>query len=307
MIHGRSLVAAATSVHRRCAVRVTFGSQYGTANGRYATQASARQEVVIEKLTGDQKGIALLGLNFTATRNALSKSFVGSLRSALTQLDADSDVRVLIVRSLVSGIFCAGADLKERLAMPESEVGPFVDTLRALCTQLDDIRMPTIAALDGAALGGGLELALSCDLRVAAANAKLGLVETKLAIIPGAGGTQRLPRLIGASKAKELIFTGRIIDGIQAHRLGIVNEVVEHNHARDAASTRSLELASEILQQAPVALRMAKVAINKGVQVDLARGLELERHCYAQVIPTKDRIEGLTAFVEKRAPVYKGE
>ncbi|XP_047229235.1 methylglutaconyl-CoA hydratase, mitochondrial isoform X2 [Girardinichthys multiradiatus] len=201
----------------------------------------------------------------------------------------------------------AGADLKERAKMAQNEVGPFVSKARALITELDNLSVPTIAAIDGAALGGGLEMALACDIRIASSSAKMGLVETKLAIIPGAGGTQRLPRVIGVSLAKELIFTARIVDGKEAYRLGLVNHSVEQNDSGDAAYLHALELAREINPQGPIAVRMAKLAINQGIEVDLSTGLAIEEACYAQVVPTKDRLEGLAAFKEKRRPHYKGE
>jgi len=138
--------------------------------------------------------------------------------------------------------------------------------------------------------GGGLEIALACDLRTAARQAKLGLVEAKLAILPGAGGSQRLPRLVGVAVAKELIFTGRVLDGGQAHSIGLVNHVVEQNKQGDAAYGRAVQLAQEISCNGPVAVRMAKLAINHGSEVDLATGLAFEETCYAQVIPTKVRM-----------------
>lgn len=179
--------------------------------------------------------------------------------------------------------------------------------MRKTFNELHHFPIPTISAIDGAALGGGLEMALATDLRVVASSAKLGLVETKLAIIPGAGGTQRLPRTIPVPIAKELIFTGRILDGQEAHQLGIVNHVVEQNKSRDAAYLRAVELAEQIVPQGPIALKMAKMAINHGTEVDLQSGLAFEAAYYAQVVPTKDRIEGLQAFKEKRAPKYVGE
>ena len=163
--------------------------------------------------------------------------------------------------------------------------------------------MPTIAAIDGAALGGGCEMALCCDLRVAGPKATLGLPETKLAIIPGAGGTQRLTRLVGESRAKYLIFTGRRLSGQQAHEFGLVNEFSGNKSAFEQA----VDLAREIKQQGPVALRMAKIAVQRGAQVDIESGMAIERLCYAQVIPTEDRLEGLRAFREKRAPQYQGK
>lgn len=167
--------------------------------------------------------------------------------------------------------------------------------------------MPTIAALDGVALGGGLEMALACDLRTAAHDTKMGLVETRLAIIPGAGGTQRLPRVLNVALAKELIFTARVFDGRQAQHMSVVNHSVEQNTEKDAAYLKALEIAVEILPNGPVGVKMAKKAIDKGIQVDLNTGYAIEEACYAQVIPTADRLEGLKAFAEKRKPVYKGE
>ncbi|XP_076360345.1 methylglutaconyl-CoA hydratase, mitochondrial [Tachypleus tridentatus] len=265
------------------------------------------EDIKFEYLTGKQEGVAVIAMNRPQAKNAISLNLVSMFEEALHAVKFDKSLRVLIIRSLIPGVFCAGADLKERAKMSESEVGPFVARLRGMSIEIHDLPVPTIAVLDGAAMGGGLELALACDLRVAASSAKMGLVETKLAIIPGAGGTQRLPRVVGPSVAKELIFTGRIIDGNQAHSIGLVNHVVEQNQTGDAAYHKALELAEEIVPQGPVALRMAKLAINKGTEVDLNSGLAYEQAFYAQVIPTKDRIEGLQAFKEKRPPCYKGE
>ncbi|XP_027406158.1 methylglutaconyl-CoA hydratase, mitochondrial isoform X4 [Bos indicus] len=200
-----------------------------------------------------------------------------------------------------------GADLKERAKMSSSEVGPFVSKIRAMINEIANLPVPTIAAIDGLALGGGLELALACDIRVAASSAKMGLVETKLAIIPGGGGTQRLPRAIGMSLAKELIFSARVLDGQEAKSVGLISHVLEQNQEGDAAYRKALDLAREFLPQGPVAMRVAKLAINQGMEVDLVTGLAIEEACYAQTIPTKDRLEGLLAFKEKRTPRYKGE
>ena len=148
--------------------------------------------------------------------------------------------------------FCTGADLKERATMPAEEVGPFVSGLRATVREFQELPMPTIAALDGFALGGGLEIAMTCDLRTAAENAKVGLTETKLAIIPGGGGTQNISRLIGVAKAKELVFTGRMIDGREAEKIGLVNRTVAQNDNGDAAFLAALDLAREIQPQGTV-------------------------------------------------------
>ncbi|XP_076875756.1 methylglutaconyl-CoA hydratase, mitochondrial [Brachyhypopomus gauderio] len=280
------------------------------ANGgmrQYSSDAKSGDDLSVRCLDGDDSGIVVFGINRPKAKNAISKNLVKMMSEAVESVKKNNKVRTVILCSTVPGVFCAGADLKERAKMDQREVGPFVSKARALITELGNLPMPTIAAIDGAALGGGLEMALACDIRIAATSAKMGLVETKLAIIPGAGGTQRLPRAIGVSLAKELIFAARVLDGTEAKALGLVNHAVEQNESGDAAYLRALELAREFNPQGPIAIRMAKLAINQGVEVDLTTGLAIEEACYAQVIPTKDRLEGLAAFKEKRPPRYKGE
>ncbi|KAG5214769.1 hypothetical protein JEQ12_000345 [Ovis aries] len=188
-------------------------------------------------------------MNRLSARNALGNVFISQLLEALAQLREDRQVRVLIFRSGVKGVFCAGADLKEREQMSEAEVGLFVQRLRGLMTEIAAFPAPTIAAMDGFALGGGLELALACDLRVAASSAVMGLIETTRGLLPGAGGTQRLPRCLGVALAKELIFTGRRLSGVQAQALGLVNHAVAQNEEGNAAYHRARALAQEILPQ----------------------------------------------------------
>lgn len=259
-------------------------------------------ELRVERLQGQDDGLVLLGLDRPGARNALGRQLLGELEEAFAALAADPAVRVVVLHSLVEGVFCAGADLKERAGMTPEEAEAFVKRLRAAFTALERLPMPVIAALEGAALGGGLELALACDLRVAGAAARLGLPETSLAIIPGAGGTQRLPRLIGRSRAKELIFTARRLSSAEALACGVVDRSVEAGSALAAA----LDLAREILPNGPVALRAAKEAIDAGLDRDRDGGLAVEEACYARVLPTEDRLEGLAAFREKRKPVYRG-
>ncbi|KAJ8047874.1 Methylglutaconyl-CoA hydratase, mitochondrial [Holothuria leucospilota] len=283
------------------------GMQGMTSEGPQNFSSNTSTVVKLHHLEGDDEGIAVLGLNRPEVKNALGRCLVHQLEEITRALEFAKQVRILIVRSMVPDIFCAGADLKERAKQSQDELKQFIPRLRSSVWGFASLPFPVIAALDGAALGGGLELALSCDLRVAAETVKLGLVETGLAIIPGAGGTQKLPRLVGPAKAKELIFTAKVIDGIEAERIGLVNYSVPQNDNHDAAYQRSLELAREILPNGPVAVHMAKLAIDKGLEVDLESGLAFEEAYYAQTIPTKDRIEGLMAFKEKRKPVYKGE
>lgn len=273
-----------------------------------ASHGTARDpEIQVRSLAGPDQGITEILMNRPRARNALGNVLVSELLEALAQLQEDRQVRVLIFRSGVKGVFCAGADLKEREQMSEAEVGVFVQRLRGLMNKIAAFPAPTIAAMDGFALGGGLELALACDLRVAASSAVMGLIETTRGLLPGAGGTQRLPRCLGVALAKELIFTGRRLSGAQAQALGLVNHCVAQNEEGNAAYHRARELAQEILPQAPIAVRLGKVAIDRGMEVDIASGMAIEGMCYAQNIPTRDRLEGMAAFREKRSPRFVGE
>uniref|UniRef100_A0A8B9BIJ4 Enoyl-CoA hydratase domain containing 2 n=1 Tax=Anser brachyrhynchus TaxID=132585 RepID=A0A8B9BIJ4_9AVES len=247
--------------------------------------------------------IAEILMNRPHARNSLGKVFVNELFSALEQLRFDEKVRVVVFKSEVKGVFCAGADLKERAKMDDAEVGHFVKRLRNLMDEIAALPVPTIAAIDGYALGGGLEMALACDLRVAASSAKMGLIETTRGLLPGAGGTQRLPRCVGVGLAKELIFTGRQIDGQEAFSMGLVNHAVPQNEEGDAAYQRALTLAKEILPQVSMCISF----LPSRLQVDIASGMAIEGMCYAQNIPTRDRQEGMAAFKEKRPPRFIGK
>ncbi|XP_062994855.1 enoyl-CoA hydratase domain-containing protein 2, mitochondrial [Elgaria multicarinata webbii] len=280
------------------------------AHGGFPRRAASRgrQKEVLLRVHGEVDcGIAEIQLNRPHARNSLGKVLVDELYETLDVLRFDESVRVVIVKSNVEGVFCAGADLKERAQMNDTEVDHFVQRLRSLMDGIAALPMPTIAAIEGYALGGGLELALACDLRVVAASAKMGLIETTRGLFPGAGGTQRLPRCIGIGLAKELIFTGRQIDGHEAFSIGLVNHTVPQNEEGDAAHQRALALAEEIVPRAPIAVKMGKVAINRGIEVDIASGMAIERICYAQNIPTRDRQEGMAAFIEKRPPKFIGK
>lgn len=259
-------------------------------------------ELRIQHLEGGDRGIVLLGLCRPEAKNALGRQLLGELEAALAALAEAPAARVVVLHSLVPGAFCAGADLKERAGMTAEQAEAFVDRLRNAFTALAALALPTVAAIEGAALGGGLELALACDLRVAGGEAQLGLPETSLAIIPGAGGTQRLPRLVGPARAKDLVFTGRRIGAAEALGMGLVDRLAEAGQGLATA----LDLARQISPNGPVALRVAKEAIDHGLDLDLERGLDLERACYRRVLPTEDRLEGLAAFRERRQPDYRG-
>jgi len=244
----------------------------------------------------------IITLNRPQVRNALNLQLLQALEQAVDQVSFSRDLRVLIITGEGTRAFCAGADLKERLTMSEGEVRHFLYCIRRLFTKIEGLPLPVIAAINGVALGGGMELVLACDLRVAAATATMGFTETQLAIIPGAGGTQRLPRLVGTGLAKELIYTGRQLSAQEAFAKGLVNRLAEADTVVDVC----LELAEEISKAGPIALAQAKFAINKGLDVDLYSGLAIEASAYEVCIPTEDRLEGLKAFREKRKPLYRG-
>ena len=234
--------------------------------------------------------------------NCLSFPTLRRLRTLCEELREDLSIRAILITGSGEKAFCAGADLKERKTMPAERVPLFVKNIRRTMDDVERLPQPTIAVLNGFAFGGGTELALACDLRVAAAHAQLGLTETSLAIIPGAGGTQRLPRLVGRSRAKDLILTARRLDAQEAERIGLVNRIAPAGKLRETA----LELARAIADNGPVAVRAAKAAIDTGGEEPLARGLETEARCYERVLTTQDRLEALAAFSEKRKPSFKG-
>lgn len=250
-------------------------------------------------------GVMVLTINRPQALNCFNMSLLESFGKTLADIAFDREVKVVIVTGTTEGknAFSTGADLKERAGMTPDEVRLYIQTIRNLFSAVEEMPKPVIAAVNGYAFGGGLELALACDIRLAASNAVVGLTETSLAIIPGAGGTQRLPRVVGVARAKEMIFRARRITADEGLAMGLFLEVVEP----DKLMARALEIAGEISQNGPVALAQAKYAINKGIEVSLPVGLAIESNAYAVTIPTRDRTEGLTAFREKRKPVYTGE
>lgn len=250
-----------------------------------------------------EEGIATLTFMRAEAANALSIQMLNEINEALEQIQYDRSIRVVIVTGDGEKAFCAGADLKERNGMSEEQVRKTVALIGQTVTHFEKLAQPVIAAINGVAFGGGLELALACDIRIASSSAKLGLTETALGIIPGAGGTQRLPRLIGMGKAKELIFTARRLSVEEALAYGIVEHVVATEQLLEEAKALAIEMA----KNAPLSLIQAKTAINQGMQTDIATGLQIESLAYSRLLYTEDRLEGLKAFQEKRAPVYSGK
>jgi enoyl-CoA hydratase/carnithine racemase len=251
-------------------------------------------------IAADQRGpVGVARLDRPEARNALSPELMAELGDVLERWDADPEVRCIVIAG-GDEWFAAGADIK---AMAQRE---FQDTLATPSTRfwprLAAIRTPLVAAVSGYALGGGCELALACDMIVASESAEFGQPEILLGIIPGGGGTQRLARVLGKQRAMELVLTGRRIDAAEAERLGIVNRVAPRDGWLDAA----LELAGVVAQRPPLAVRFAKQAVLAADETPLAAGLENERRLFELAMATEDRVEGMTAFVEKRPPEFRG-
>jgi len=237
-----------------------------------------------------------------ARRNSIRRALVAELESLLVRVSSDSSTGAVILTGAGDKAFCAGADLKERQGMAEDQVRAFLLALRGLLGSFERSDCILIAAINGLALGGGAEIALCCDFRVAAQNAEIGLTEVRLGIIPGGGGTQRLTRLVGPGRAKDLILTGRRVSAQEALEIGLVHRVVPLTELRNSA----VELAQSVLRNAPIAVAAAKHAIDRGIGLELADALEVEQQQYERVLNTEDRLEGLRAFAAKRPPEFKG-
>ncbi len=249
------------------------------------------------------EGIATITLNRPEALNAFSREVVEEIMHALEDVKNDENVRVVILTGAGEKAFSAGADIKAMIGMTALKARELSFMGEKLCLALENLEKPVIAALNGYALGGGLEVAMSCDLRIASENARMGQTEINFGLIPGWGGTQRLTRLIGRTKAKELVFTGKMIDAKTAEQLGIVNMVVAPDKFKETVRQFALELASK----APIAIRVAKALINKGADIALDSALALEREGFGVVASTEDLKEGVSAFTEKRKPTFKGK
>src|SRR3954469_20737290 len=249
--------------------------------------------------------VAFITLNRPDAANALSKELVSGLAAVFAELAGllkqGDDLRAIVVTG-VGKAFSAGGDLKERRSMSLEQTWAFLDELNGLMNAVAAFPRPVIAAINGAAFGGGLELALACDIRIAAESAEMGLTEVRLGVMPGAGGTQRLARIACVAAAKELILTGRRVRAQRAYALGIVSDVVPADLLADTAA----KLVDDIAAAGPLAVGAAKRAIDEGAALPLADGLAVEAACYEEVLASDDRNEGLAAFAEKRLPVFKG-
>ena len=262
-------------------------------------------DVILQEKTDN--GILILTINRPKAMNCMNFEVIETLMEIVKEANFDMSMRVIIITgaNLPGGkksAFSAGADLIERKTLTDDQVRRFIFTVRETMTTVEKAKVPVIAAINGYAFGGGTELALASDIRIASSNALMGLTETSLAIIPGGGGSQRLPRIIGIAKAKELIYTARRITAQEALEIGMVNKVVSPDKLMDEA----MKLAEEIAQNGPIAVQQAKFVLNNGFECSLGVALSLESKAYEITIPTEDRLEALTAFAEKRKPVFKG-
>lgn len=255
--------------------------------------------IIFEK----SEGIARIILNRPEALNAVNSETISEVLQALENIEKDEKVRVVILTGAGEKAFSAGADIKAIKEMSPLKAREFSKLGQKLCFTLQNLGKPVIAAIKGYALGGGLELAMACDLRIASENVRMGQTETNIGLIPGWGGTQMLTRLVGATKAKELIFTGKMVDAKTAEKLGLVNIVV----STDKFEETIRQIAKELVSRAPVALKVAKSLINKGVETSLDVALALESEGFGIVASSEDLKEGISAFIEKRKPIFKGK
>lgn len=250
-----------------------------------------------------QEQIAILTINRPKALNALNRETLGELSDALTQLANDSTVRVVILTGSGDKAFVAGADISQMSNMTPIEGRRFSQLGHKVMNQIESLPQPVIAAINGFALGGGTELSMACDIRLASENAKFGQPEVNLGLLAGFGGTQRLPRLVGSGRASEILFTADIFDAQEAYRIGLVN----HVYPLSELMAQAIALAKKIASRAPIAVQLTKSAIYKGQNVDLLSGQAYEAEVFGQVFSTQDQKIGCSAFLEKQKAMFMGE
>lgn len=251
----------------------------------------------------EKKGkVATITIDRPKVMNALNTALASEMRDALADAEADDGIRVIVITGAGDRAFCAGADIGELAVLGGIQARDFSLLAQSLTTLIERIRKPVVAKINGLCLGGGNEVAMSCDFRIASDKAAFGQPEINLGIIPGMGGTQRLTRLIGRTKAIEMNMLGEMIPAAEAHRLGLVNKVVPAAELDSAVD----ELVEKLGAKGPIALGLVKLAVNNGMDMDLNRGLYYEAECFGTACGTEDGKEGIKAFVEKRKPEFKG-
>ena len=260
-----------------------------------------RFETILIERQGEQGEVLVVILNRPEVMNAFNTRMMGELEALFREKSADSSLRAVVLAGAGGRAFCTGADLKERQEMSDEAWRAQHRLLERMFLEVKNFPVPVIAAVEGYALAGGLELALMADFIVASETARFGLTELRRGILPGGGGLQSLPRAIGVRRAKELVYTGRLLDAQEALAWGLVNRVVPAGQALEAA----LGVVREIVKSAPIPVRLAKVAISRGSEVDFDTGYALDLAAYEAIIGTEDRREGVAAFNEKRQPQWR--
>lgn len=251
----------------------------------------------------NEKPVAKITVNRPEVRNALNKATRQELKNAVAEVSHDDSIRVLVITGAGDKAFISGADITELKDATPAEIETFANTIgQQLYAEVESLEIPVIAMINGFCLGAGCELAMACDIRIASENAKLGQPETNVGIIPGGGGTQRLPRLVGWGRAKELVYTGRIINAAEAFRIGLVDDVAPPEKLEERVN----QIVDAILSKSPLITKLAKKAFNRGMYTDLATALNFEKATFASCFATEDQKEGMTAFVEKRKPQFRG-
>jgi enoyl-CoA hydratase len=253
-------------------------------------------------LSRQEGGVLYLTINRESKLNALNRAVIEQLRDAFAKAGHHSDTRCVVLTGAGDRAFAAGADIGEIRDLTKEEVAAFVEAGHELMNAIENLGKPVIAAINGYALGGGCELALACTLRIASSNARIGLPEVTLGLIPGYGGTQRLSRLAGRGRALHMMLTGQAVTAETALQWGLLNEVVEAGELMNAAG----ELAEQLAASAPLAMKAIIAAVHQGADLALARSLDLERQYFERVCHSADMREGTAAFLEKRKPVFKG-
>jgi enoyl-CoA hydratase len=251
----------------------------------------------------NQEGIGTVTINRPESLNALNSTVFSELYELFQEIEHDSDVRVVIITGSGQKSFVAGSDITEMAPLDSVEVNNFIEKVRKASDRIYNLSKPVIAAVNGYALGGGCELAMCADLRICSEKARFGQPEINLAVIPGGGGTQRLTRLIGMTRAKELLYTGDMIDAQTALNLGLVNKVVP----LDSLMNEAKAMAQKLLTKSGRILSLIKTAVNSGVSMSLPDALDLEAQCFALCFATEDQKEGMKAFIEKRKAVFKNK
>jgi len=260
---------------------------------------SQHKNIVYEK----KDGMAIITINRPEVLNALNKETLLEINSAIVDAEKDVDVKVVIITGAGVRAFCAGADVAELSGRSSIEIMEFIKLGQETFSLIENLSKPVIAAVNGLALGGGCEMALACDLVISSDKAMFGQPEINLGIMPGWGGTQRLMRVVGAKKAKEIVLLGEMIRADEALRIGLVNKVIPAEKLMDEAT----EIARKLADKSPVAIRFAKLAINKALETGLTDGLEFEKTIFALLYSSEDAKEGLKSFLDKRKPIWKGK